>query len=83
MEPLGAVLSQLSAGGGAASINIEAVTAQLEELTRRYPFQARALLAAAPAGRQRVIDRAASGLLACPLCCMPRLWGPTVCIQTE
>ncbi len=41
VEPLGAVLTQLSAGGGAASINIDAVTAQLEELTRRYPFQAR------------------------------------------
>ncbi|EIE22124.1 ABC1-domain-containing protein [Coccomyxa subellipsoidea C-169] len=45
VEPLGAVLSQLSAGGGAKGINIDDVTAQLERLTREYPFEARPLLA--------------------------------------
>lgn len=40
VEPLGAVLSQLSAGGGAKGINIDDVTAQLERLTREYPFEA-------------------------------------------
>ncbi len=44
VEPLGAVLSQLSAGGGAKGINIDDVTAQLERLTREYPFEARPLL---------------------------------------
>ena len=39
MEPLGAVLTQLSKGGGAKGINIEDVTQQLEALTKDYPFQ--------------------------------------------
>lgn len=39
VEPLGAVLTQLSQGGGAKGINIDDVTAQLERLTREYPFQ--------------------------------------------
>ena len=39
VEPLGAVLTQLSKGGGAKGINIEDVTAQLEALTKDYPFQ--------------------------------------------
>jgi aarF domain-containing kinase len=39
VEPLGAVLTQLSKGGGARGINIDDVTRQLEDLTREYPFQ--------------------------------------------
>lgn len=39
VEPLGAVLTQLSKGGGAKGINIDDVTRQLEDLTREYPFQ--------------------------------------------
>lgn len=39
MEPLGAVLMELSKGGGAKGINIDDVTAQLERLTQEYPFQ--------------------------------------------
>ena len=41
MEPLGEVLTQLSKGGGAKGINIDDVSRQLEELTRKYPFQVR------------------------------------------
>ena len=44
MEPLGAVLTQLSKGGGAKGINIDDVSRQLEELTREYPFQVRPYL---------------------------------------
>lgn len=43
VEPLGAVLTQLSAGGGAKGINIDDVTVQLERLTREYPFQVQTL----------------------------------------
>ena len=39
VEPLGEVLTQLSKGGGAKGINIDDVSRQLEELTRKYPFQ--------------------------------------------
>ena len=39
VEPLGAVLTQLSKGGGAKGINIDDVTQQLEALTKDYPFQ--------------------------------------------
>ena len=39
MEPLGEVLTQLSKGGGAKGINIDDVSRQLEELTKKYPFQ--------------------------------------------
>ncbi len=39
VEPLGAVLMELSKGGGAKGINIDDVTAQLERLTQEYPFQ--------------------------------------------
>lgn len=41
VEPLGEVLTQLSKGGGAKGINIDDVSRQLEELTRKYPFQVR------------------------------------------
>ena len=37
--PLGEVLTQLSKGGGAKGINIDDVSRQLEELTKKYPFQ--------------------------------------------
>ncbi len=39
VEPLGEVLTQLSKGGGAKGINIDDVSRQLEELTKKYPFQ--------------------------------------------
>ena len=41
VEPLGEVLTQLSKGGGAKGINIDDVSRQLEELTKKYPFQVR------------------------------------------
>ncbi|KAK9801392.1 hypothetical protein WJX73_005895 [Symbiochloris irregularis] len=37
--PLGRILEELSRGGGAKGINIDQVTAELDGLTRRYPFQ--------------------------------------------
>jgi aarF domain-containing kinase len=37
-EPLGVILSQLAAGGGAANIDIEGVLAELDGLTRSYPY---------------------------------------------
>lgn len=37
-EPLGAILSQLVQGGGAANINIAAITEELEQLTELYPY---------------------------------------------
>jgi aarF domain-containing kinase len=39
VEPLGRVLSQLSGGGGAAKLNVDAVLAELEDLGRDYPFR--------------------------------------------
>jgi aarF domain-containing kinase len=39
VPPLGRILSQLSGGGGATKLNIDAVMAELEELGRSYPFQ--------------------------------------------
>jgi aarF domain-containing kinase len=36
-KPLGAVLRQLSQGGGAKGVDVAAVTAELEDLTTRYP----------------------------------------------
>ena len=41
VAPLGSILRQLSAGGGAAGINIDDITVELEKLTKNYPFQAR------------------------------------------
>ncbi|KAL3139585.1 hypothetical protein ABBQ38_003904 [Trebouxia sp. C0009 RCD-2024] len=38
VEPLGNILSQLSQGGGAKGINIDAVTIALDELSRDYPI---------------------------------------------
>lgn len=35
---LGSILSQLSGGGGAAKLNIDAVMGELEDLGRLYPF---------------------------------------------
>ena len=42
VAPLGSILRQLSKGGGAAGINIDDITVELDKLTRDYPFQARA-----------------------------------------
>ncbi|GLI70240.1 hypothetical protein VaNZ11_015086 [Volvox africanus] len=39
VEPLGRVMSQLVGGGGAAKVNIDKVTADLEELGKQYPIQ--------------------------------------------
>ncbi len=39
VEPLGVVLSQLSAGGGAANVNIDLVMAKIEEVAEKYPIQ--------------------------------------------
>ncbi|GAB4820396.1 hypothetical protein N2152v2_007442 [Parachlorella kessleri] len=39
VEPLGVLLAQLTAGGGATNVNIELVMAKIEELANRYPFQ--------------------------------------------
>lgn len=38
-KPLGSILAQLSGGGGAAKVNIDVVTQQLEELGTMYPIQ--------------------------------------------
>ena len=38
VEPLGSILSQLSGGGGATKLNIDAVMGELEDLGKRYPF---------------------------------------------
>ncbi len=38
-KPLGAILRQLSAGGGAKGLDIKAISAELEDLTSKYPFQ--------------------------------------------
>jgi hypothetical protein len=37
--PIGMILDQLSAGGGAKGINLDQVTLELDRLTRQYPFQ--------------------------------------------
>jgi hypothetical protein len=42
VAPLGSILRQLSKGGGAAGINIDDITVELDKLTRDYPFQVRA-----------------------------------------
>ncbi|GLC71027.1 hypothetical protein PLESTF_001062300 [Pleodorina starrii] len=39
VEPLGRVMSQLVGGGGAAKVNIDKVTVDLEELGKQYPIQ--------------------------------------------
>lgn len=39
VEPLGRILKQLTGGGGAAKVNIDKVTYDLEELGKQYPFQ--------------------------------------------
>ena len=39
MEPLGVVMTQLVSGGGAAKLNLDALTRQLAELGDKYPFQ--------------------------------------------
>ncbi|GIL59707.1 hypothetical protein Vafri_14435 [Volvox africanus] len=39
VEPLGRVMSQLVGGGGAAKVNIDKVTADLEGLGKQYPIQ--------------------------------------------
>ncbi|EFJ53286.1 hypothetical protein VOLCADRAFT_115858 [Volvox carteri f. nagariensis] len=39
VEPLGRVMSQLVGGGGAAKVNIDKVTGDLEELGNQYPIQ--------------------------------------------
>ncbi|KAF6265823.1 hypothetical protein COO60DRAFT_1633263 [Scenedesmus sp. NREL 46B-D3] len=38
-QPLGNILVQLSGGGGAAKLNIDAVMGELEDLGSRYPFR--------------------------------------------
>ncbi|KAK9823974.1 hypothetical protein WJX72_006718 [[Myrmecia] bisecta] len=45
VAPLGAILSQLVGGGGARNINLDVVTAQLDEVSRNYPFQVPAYFA--------------------------------------
>lgn len=37
--PLGAILRQLSNGGGAKGVDVKAISAELEDLTSRFPFQ--------------------------------------------
>lgn len=39
--PIGVILEQLSGGGGAKGINLDQVIAELDRLTRTYPFQVR------------------------------------------
>ena len=39
VEPLASILRELSRGGGAAGINLDVITAQLDTLQRDYPFQ--------------------------------------------
>jgi aarF domain-containing kinase len=39
VEPLGRVLAQLSGGGGAAKVNVDAVLGELEGLGKDYPFR--------------------------------------------
>ncbi|KAK9843545.1 hypothetical protein WJX81_008125 [Elliptochloris bilobata] len=45
VAPLGSILRQLSQGGGAAGINIDDITVELDKLTRNYPFQVPAYFA--------------------------------------
>lgn len=39
VEPLGKIMSQLVGGGGAAKVNIDKVTDELNKLGERYPFK--------------------------------------------
>lgn len=39
VEPLGVLLTELKAGGGAQNINIDVVMSKIDELAGRYPFQ--------------------------------------------
>ncbi len=39
IEPLGQILEQLSNGGGAAGVNIDVVTVELNKLSKQYPIK--------------------------------------------
>lgn len=44
-EPLGVLLEEITAGGGAANVNIDLVMAEMDKLSGRYPFQVSQALA--------------------------------------